>query len=144
MHPNSGFGRRDLLAELGQLREEMNRLFSGAMPVRQRETLAVNCYVAGDEVLVMSELPGVEADDLRVTVHEDSLTVICTRRPEPETPGTTYLRRERENGTFSRTLQLPFRVNPDAVEARLERGVLRVRLPRAESDKPRRITVTAA
>ena len=53
-----------------------------------------------------------------------------------------YHRRERRGGAFTRTIQLPFRVDPERVEAQLENGVLRLSLQRPEEDKPRRIAIT--
>jgi HSP20 family protein len=63
-----------------------------------------------------------------------------TRRPAAEQED-AYHRRERRSGTFTRSIQLPYRVDPARVEAQLENGVLRLSLPRPEEDKPRKITV---
>ena len=60
----------------------------------------------------------------------------------PAEEAEAYHRRERRGGAFSRTIQLPFRVDPDRVEAQLENGVLRLSLQRPEEDKPRRIAIT--
>jgi HSP20 family protein len=57
--------------------------------------------------------------------------------------GATYHRRERGQGTFTRSLQLPFLVEADKVDATFEKGVLHIFLPRAEADKPKKIAVKA-
>ena len=55
--------------------------------------------------------------------------------------GQTYLRRERAHGRFHRQIQLPYEIDADDIDAQLDNGILRVRLPRAESDRPRKIEV---
>jgi HSP20 family protein len=73
-------------------------------------------------------------------VHQDTLTLRGTRRPVSETRE-VYHRRERRSGTFTRSIQLPYRIDPDRIKAHLENGVLRLSLARPEEDKPRRITI---
>ena len=65
------------------------------------------------------------------------------RAPEDVGENAKYHRRERGCGRFARSFQLPFQVQGDAVEATFERGVLRIHLPRAEADKPKKIAVKA-
>ena len=62
------------------------------------------------------------------------------RRPAAERRD-DYHRRERRSGAFSRSIQLPYRIESDRIEAHLENGVLRLSLARPEEDKPRRITI---
>src|SRR5687767_14779887 len=62
----------------------------------------------------------------------------CPASEEPE----AYHRRERRSGSFTRSIQLPYRIDPDRIEAHLENGVLRLSLPRPQEDKPRRIAVS--
>src|SRR3954447_2153884 len=82
---------------------------------------AVNVYAGRDGVAVVAELPGVEPGDLEVHARRDTLTIAGARRPAAE-DARAYHRRERRGGAFSRTVQLPVRVDPDRVEARLEDG----------------------
>ena len=79
--------------------------------------------------------------DLEVHAHRDTLTLRGTRRPAADDQA-TYHRHERWSGTFTRSLQLPYRVDADRIEAHLENGVLRLSLPRPETDKPRRVAIT--
>jgi HSP20 family protein len=66
------------------------------------------------------------------------------RVPEELKEGEKYHRRERGYGRFTRTFQLPFHVEANNVEAVFEKGILQISLPRAEADKPRKISVKAA
>ena len=71
----------------------------------------------------------------------DALSISGERKPEEAAPNTNYHRRERTYGTFSRTIQLPFMVDADKVQAGFRNGVLQIKLPRAEADKPKRISI---
>ena len=100
-----------------------------------------NVWVAEDNVVVTTEVPGIDANALEITVIKNSLTLRGSRMAEELKEGESYHRRERWNGQFTKTLQLPFAVESDKVEARFAKGVLYISLPRAEAEKPRKISV---
>ena len=100
----------------------------------------MNVYAGPDGIAVLAELPGVEKDNLEVHAHRDTLTLRGTRRPAAE-QDEAYHRRERRTGAFTRSIQLPYRIDPERIEARLENGVLYLSLPRPEEDKPHRIVI---
>ena len=140
MRPFGFLGGADPLRELHRLQDEMERLAvayrapaGGGFPV-------VNVYANADDMAVVVELPGVEKDDLEVQAHRDTLTLRGSRRP-PSEREEAYHRRERRSGPFTRSITLPYRIDPDRIEAQLENGVLRLSLPRPEEDKPRRISI---
>jgi len=141
-----GWGRYDLFEEMRRLQEEVNRAFSstvaGARALAPGDFPALSVYANEDGVAITAELPGVKAEDLEVSVFQDTLT-LRGKRPAP-TEARTYHRRERQQGEFVRTLNLPFRVDPERVEANLEDGVLRLSLHRPDQDKPKRIKISAA
>ncbi len=133
--------------EMERLRREMNRLFT-TWPRQARGATAsgypaMNVWTDEDSAVVTAELPGVVLDDIDITVDDDVLTLRGSRKPD-EVEGATYHRQERRYGSFLRTFRLPFRVDAAKVEASFAKGVLRVALPRAEEDKPRKINVRAA
>ncbi|HLL88101.1 MAG TPA: Hsp20/alpha crystallin family protein [Tepidisphaeraceae bacterium] len=137
----------DPFRELRRLHDEMGRLAGALAPAAGHAAAAaaggfpaVNVHAGRDGIAVVAELPGVEPGDLEVHAHQDTLTIRGARRPAAE-DGRAYHRRERRGGAFTRTVQLPYRVDPDRVEARLEDGVLRLSLGRPEEDKPRRIEI---
>jgi HSP20 family protein len=82
---------------------------------------AVNVYAGQDGIAVVAELPGVGKDDLEVQVHQNVLTLRGARRPAAEQPG-AYHRRERRRGAFTRTVQLPYRVDPERIAVRADRA----------------------
>ena len=136
---------------LHQLREEMDRVFdnfSEGFPRRPFGWRTVPTYPAlsiwEDEhsLHAEAELPGLKMEDLELLVVGNELTVKGQRKDEhPE--GTTYHRRERGVGSFSRVIRLPIDIDADKVEATLKDGVLLITLPKAEKAKPRKVQVKA-
>jgi HSP20 family protein len=141
-----GWGRYDPFEEMRRLQDEVNRVFSssaaGARALGPAEFPAINAFANEDGIAITAELPGVKADDLDISVVQGGLT-LRGRREVPE-EAKAYHRRERQQGEFVRTINLPFAVDPNRVEASLENGVLRLSLHRPEEEKPRRIKISAA
>jgi len=127
--------------EMQRLQREMNELFSGFSHVSGKDYPAVNAWVSENEVLVTAELPGIDPGKLDISVAGDTLTLRGVREPESIREGDVYHRQERSFGEFSRTLQLPFQVESEKVVAKYDKGVLQAKLPRAEADKPRKISI---
>lgn len=139
------FGSMDLL------RSRMNRLFTdfdrswGMEPGRGLAGLTnwprTNLFDTGDTLEVQAEIPGVAREDLNVRIQGNYLEISGKRKPDaPE--GYAVLRVEREIATFSRSFTLPAEVEVDKVEATLKGGILTLVLPKAETAKPRQITIS--
>jgi HSP20 family protein len=131
--------------EIDRLRRDMDRLFetSARRPLgRAARFPAVNVWADEKEgVIVSAELPGVSPEILDISVTADTLTINGTRSPEDLPEEAQYHRRERYCADFSRSVQLPYTVDTNQVEASVENGVLTITLPRAEAEKPRQIEV---
>jgi HSP20 family protein len=144
----SRFGGRvwDPWREMGQLQHEMSRLLSGTRPAGfpQREYPPVNLYVNDNDLLLTLEMPGVDPSHVDVTVTGDTVTVTGERAAEAVKAGESLHRRERPSGQIRRAVQLPFDVDPGRTEASYEKGILRVKLTRPETQKPRKVTVRPA
>jgi len=119
---------------LGRRGETAAPAFRPAVDIREEEKAFV----------VYAELPGVKAEDVHVDVEKGVLTVRGerTRRVEGEEAG--WRRVERAYGSFTRSFSLPETVDPDAIEARLQDGVLEVRIPKREAPAAKRIEIHAA
>ena len=140
LRPFGFLGGADPLRELRRLQDEMERLAGAYRTPAGGGFPAVNVYASADGIAAVAELPGVEKDDLEIQAHRDTLTLRGSRRP-PSEREEAYHRRERRSGQFTRSITLPYRIDPDRIEAQLENGVLRLSLPRPEEDKPRRISI---
>jgi HSP20 family protein len=131
---------------LQQFQSEMNRLFDrwvgdGGRLAGGAGYPAVNVWEDEEALHLEAELPGVEFKDLEIYVTGGNQLTLKGER-QPPVPGKgVWHRQERSFGGFARTLTLPFNVDADRVEARMENGVLTVRLPKHESAKPRKIAV---
>lgn len=133
-----------------QLRSEMDRLLTGffgegAGPwprAADRNAPAVNLWEEEDAVKAELEVPGVNTDQIDISVAGGELTVQYSY-PQLEEGAVTYHRRERPSGQFSRSLRLPVEVDAARVEASLKDGVLTITLPKAEAARPRKIKVVA-
>lgn len=131
----------DPFGEVRRLHNEMNRLFSRATIPYAHNFPAINIWTGDGKILVSSEIPGVDAGDIDVSVVGDILTISGSRKPEELGGEESYHRQERSHGNFSRTVKLPFRVDSTKVQASYEKGVLSLTLPCAEEDKPRKIAI---
>jgi len=133
-------------AQLERFQNDMNRLFSqGARASWAAPQLpGLNIWTGEEGALVTAALPGVQPDNLDISVLGQTLTLRGRRDPEALKEDEAFHRRERPHGEFSRTVELPFRVDAQKVMAEFKDGVLELMLPRAAEDKPRRITVKAS
>jgi len=137
--------------ELNQ--SQMNSLFAHALGLHgQRQSAAVgdsspawapslDISERKDAYLVTVELPGVQLDDLQITVEDTLLTIQGERHVPNDSSEQQYHRIERRYGAFRRSITLPAHVMADMVEASFEDGVLQIVVPKAEEAKPKRIQV---
>ena len=137
---------RRIADPFASMNEDLERLLS-AVSANAGESAnivpPINVWKDDESVTVEADLPGFAEDGIDVSIDGDVLVLRGSREIErPE--NVTALRQERGSGSFERRLRLPFPVASDQVTAALDRGVLTVRLPKAESAKTRRIPVTAA
>lgn len=101
----------------------------------------VNLWAGTDSIAVTVEVPGIEPDAIELSVKDDVLTIAGERQGSGPDDGKAWHRQERVHGRFHRVVQLPFRVDPEQVQARFRDGVLEIDLQRPETDKPRRIQI---
>ena len=98
-----------------------------------------------NELRIRAELPGVSQGDVEVMLNDDRLTIRAEREIEQEEDREDYHLVEMSYGTFQRTLQLPYRVDPDQVQARFENGILTISLPKSQAQqRSNRIEVQGA
>jgi HSP20 family protein len=102
---------------------------------------AVNVWVAGDTAVITTELAGVDPQSIDISVVGKSITLRGSRDPEGLSGDESYHRRERWHGQFTKTIEIPFNIEAAKVEAKFTKGVLHITLPRAEAEKPKKITV---
>ena len=130
--------------EMDQLQREMNHLFEtsiGQRPFGSLSFPAINIWTSEEGQVITAEMPGVDPKDIEINITADTLTLTGERNPDPVDGDSRYHRHERDYGKFTRSIQLPFMVDTNKVDANMKDGVLQLRLTRAEADKPKKIAV---
>jgi len=136
------------------LREAMGRLFDESVlrPSRavRRDELAqlpLNVWEDDESLHVVARVPGLEADDIDITVTGDVLTIrgrFPSDAEREESKDWCWYANELWYGPFERTVNLPVAVQSDKVDATFKNGVLHLRVPKAEEAKPKTIKVKVA
>jgi len=131
------------------LRDELNSLFE--LPFSSninRQDLfggwspALDLYQDNDNLTAVAELPGMQKEDIEISLHDGTLSIAGERRSQSRN-GERAERSERYVGSFRRSISLPARVDAQKVSATYRDGILTVTLPKAEEAKPKRINVTS-
>jgi len=134
--------------EMMSLRNAMDRLFDesyirhpGRWPDEYVGNLAMDMYQTDNEVVVKAMLPGVNPEEVDISITNDVLTIKGEHKEEQETKGENYLHREIQYGMFNRSMPIPVDVQSDKAEATFENGLLTLTLPKAEKVKPKQIKI---
>jgi HSP20 family protein len=132
------------------LREAMDRLFDEAFTrpsfsIRDGGSTwsspAIDMYQTDNDVVVKAALPGFTADQVKINVTDNILTVKGELKHEEEEKNKSWHIREHRWGTFERSVMLPTGVNANRAQADFENGILTITLPKSEEAKPKTITI---
>jgi HSP20 family protein len=133
---------------LTNLRDEIDRLFDLPLAELTRTsrvlsgwTPALDVYEDKDHLYVRVEVPGMQKENIGLSLHDGSLSISGERKMEDQFKGAEVCREERFIGRFQRTVNLPVAVAADQVKAQYKDGILTVTLPKAEEAKPKHIDV---
>ena len=104
------------------------------------QTIPVNIFEAEEVLMILAPMPGLQEEDVDITVRGNTLTLEGRERADlkPDS-GKRYLRHEWRYGPYRRMVELPYAVDANSAEATLGNGVLTVRLQKAETERVRRI-----
>ena len=139
----------DPFTSLVRLQRDMGRLFGNGRrcangndaAVEHKWTPAIDIREDDNGYVLSADLPGVQRDDVDITMDRDLLTIRGKRVATESRENGKLLRNERINGAFCRQVRLPETVDRDDISAKYENGVLEVMLPKGASAQPRRIAV---
>jgi HSP20 family protein len=134
--------------EMVSLRNAMDRMFEDAMIGPEWEwrsatswQLSLDVVESDDEYVVKASVPGINPNELDITLSGRTLTIKGETQEETESEQGKYHLRERRYGSFSRSITLPTEIKDAEVEASYDAGVLKLTLPKTEPIKPKRIEV---
>lgn len=123
---------------------EFDRLFERPAAHSTNDwSIALDVAENDDAYLINATVPGINPDDLEITLEDGVLTLKGEILRDEEVEDVKYHVRERRYGSFSRSIRFPVAVNGDAVEATYNNGILNLNIPKAEAVKPKRITINA-
>jgi HSP20 family protein len=138
--------------DLDLLQGDVNRLFDAFFGARgtsrngsagQRWVPPMDLTEEMDEYVLRADLPGLGEEDIEIEVKDDVLTISGQRRYEHENRHEGFYRVERSFGHFSRSLDLPSGVDPEALRADFDRGVLEIRIPKPEQGSATKVPIGA-
>ena len=132
--------------ELGTLQSEMSRLMNGMLEGNGRQSQnwvpSLDVWETPTEVVYAFDLPGIREEQITIEVKDETLTISANREKTEETSEKGFYRFERRYGTFARAVGLPQGADQDNISARYENGVLEVRVPKPEEQKPKKIELS--
>lgn len=137
-----------LPAPLHRLRGELDRLFSNGLPSLWGEENGsrmwmprLDFFETEKEYLAQMDLPGMDKEDIQVTIENHQLIVSGERNEEKSDENKNYHRMERSHGSFYRSIPLPDNVKADAIDAEVKNGVLMVHIPKSKNRKAKTIKI---
>lgn len=145
-------------SEFVVLRDAMNQLLEESfVPARGGRTsgsngtavrpLPLDVYATSDEAVIIAAVPGMDPDDLDITINQNVVTLtgqVPTAAESEQGKGATWYLHELWHGKFQRSITLPFEIDSAKAEATFENGIVRVILPKAERAKPQKIAIRTA
>ena len=139
--------RWDPTYELRRMHNTMNRRWQGfgfdfEGAEHRHWTIPVDIVEEGEDIFVRASLPGVNPDEIDVSIEDRVLSIKAKTLVDQERKEGGYLMRERRAGSFHRAFRLPHTVDTDKAKTSYENGLLTVTLPKAESKKAKRLEVT--
>ncbi|MBI3592713.1 MAG: Hsp20/alpha crystallin family protein [Nitrospirae bacterium] len=142
------------LKELEEMRRDMDRLFDELFTPGQRRRRiwpgrteggvvvpSIDMYDRKNEIVVKAELPGVNKEDIDLSITKDSLTLKGEIKREEEIKEEAYYISERSCGSFTRTITLPVEIDSEKAKASFKNGILELVLPKKEEAKPKEIKI---
>jgi HSP20 family protein len=105
--------------------------------------IPMDIHADQDAYVITANVPGLKAEDISIEILDDVVTLRSEVEQENGNGNGEYLLRELRQGGFTRSLQMPTSLDPDAAEAKVEDGVLTLRIPKSEAARPKEIKVIA-
>jgi HSP20 family protein len=138
--PNGVFALRPFFRPFSLL-EEVEEMARNAFETSL--TPRMDMYEEDKELVIKAEMPGIRKKDLDISLNDDMLTIKAEKKEEKEEgeKGTTHYTRERRFGQYIRSMTLPARVDAENISATLKKGLLEIRLPKAEEPESKHIEI---
>ena len=121
----------------------MWRKFPRLRRLRELEEISpsVDMFDKKDEIVLKAEIPGVEKENISISLSDNTITIKGESKKEEEVKEEDYYYAERSYGSFSRSLNLPAKVQAEKIKASFKDGILEIHLPKAEESKPKEVKI---
>ena len=131
---------RDFIQDMSRYFNEMRSWWEGSGELAAW-TPSINMYEKDDHIVIEAEVPGMKKEDIEVSVEDRMLTLSGHREEEKETKEKNFYRRERSEGSFSRSITLPASVDAETIEASYADGVLMLKVPKGKDVNGKRVEI---
>jgi len=132
------------VTQMNILQERLNRLVNTVPEGRKTEFPPLNIWASEKSIVIVAEVPGIDPANIDLQVCNQILTLKTKRLSDEAVEGQAFHRRERGHGEFTRSVELPYAVDTEKVNATFSNGILNIELSRAAIDVPKKITVQAS
>lgn len=140
--PRTRYGWGSLMQDFNRLNRAVNTMIEDSGDKRGQGYPAINVWDADEKIIITSELPSINSQQLDVSITGRDLVISVKSEDAGEDENKrNYLRREIGRKSFSRTVELPCDVDAEQINARLEKGILAIQLKKNENNKARRIEI---
>lgn len=133
--------RNSIWNDLDKIHEELYNSFLGNANLNSYAYPPVNVYSNPEDVLVTALIPGIDPNSIDINVIENKVTLKANKKAEDIIEGIEVHRQEILQRDFLRTIELPFQVDTEKVDANCKNGVLYIRLPKIEAERPKKISI---
>jgi HSP20 family protein len=134
----------DSVTQMNILQDRLKRLVNRVQESSRTEFPPINVWASEKNIVVVAEVPGIDPEDIDLQICNQAMTLTTKRVSDEYKEGQTVHRRERGHGHFSRSVELPYAVDAERVNASYTNGMLRIEFARAAADLPKKITVQAS
>jgi HSP20 family protein len=136
--------------DMMNIQDEVNRLFDDFLgrPLLRTEwseevwSPSVDISETEDKVIIKAEMPGLNKDEVKISLQDNTLTLMGEKKQEKVEKDANYHRVERSYGVFNRSFTLPTSVKSDKIKATYKDGILSITLPKTEEVKPKEIPIS--
>jgi len=133
------FTTYNFLNDINEMRSLFNNFFTEKPNWSGADYPYVNLYEKDDKIDIVVTAPGAKAENFNIELADGRLIIEMDKKEGND--GHDYIRRERRFGKFRKSIQLPYRVDADKIEAKMTDGILHVGLQKSPEAKPKKITI---
>lgn len=141
--------KKEKAGDLANIQNEINRLFNTSLSrwfdtdnlLESAWSPAIDVKESKDDVVIVADIPGVNKEDIEVSVHGDILTIKGEKKQETQEKGKDFIHTERFYGSFSKSISLPCETDISKADTNYKDGVLKIVLPKKEEAKTKQIQI---